>query len=69
MAPSGAARYPHDVQNFGVLDIPPFRVCSYSRRASSIFVPSIVVIGFGMNDSEVAGYRDKDIVAEPVVRR
>jgi hypothetical protein len=26
--------------------------------------PDIVVIGFGMNDSEVAGYRDKDIVSD-----
>src|SRR5207248_9234617 len=25
--------------------------------------PDIVAIGFGMNDSEVAGYRDKDMVS------
>jgi len=27
--------------------------------------PSIVAIGFAMNDSEVAGYRDKDVVVTP----
>ncbi len=32
------------------------------RRALDLH-PDLVVIGFGMNDSEVAGYRDKDIVA------
>jgi lysophospholipase L1-like esterase len=52
----------YDVQNFGVLGYSSFQGLQLLKTRILDFRPNIVVIGFGMNDSEVAGYRDKDIV-------
>jgi lysophospholipase L1-like esterase len=51
----------YDVQNFGVLGYSSFQGLRLMKTIFD-FQPDIVVIGFGMNDSEVAGYRDKDMV-------
>jgi lysophospholipase L1-like esterase len=52
----------YEVQNFGVLGYSSFQGLQLLKSRVLDFHPHIVVIGFGMNDSEVAGYRDKDIV-------
>jgi lysophospholipase L1-like esterase len=52
----------YDVQNFGVLGYSSFQGLRLLETRIFDFDPDIVVIGFGMNDSEVAGYRDKDMV-------
>ena len=52
----------YEVQNFGVLGYSSFQGLQLLKTRVLGFRPDIVVIGFGMNDSEVAGYRDKDIV-------
>jgi lysophospholipase L1-like esterase len=52
----------YEVQNFGVLGYSSFQGLKLLKSRVLDFRPNIVVIGFGMNDSEVAGYRDKDIV-------
>lgn len=59
-----ATRY--EVQNFGVLGYSSFQGLQLLKSRVLDFHPDIVVIGFGMNDSEVAGYRDKDIVGGAV---
>ena len=62
MASPGAARTRYEVQNFGVLGYSSFQGLQLLKTRVLAFHPNVVVIGFGMNDSEVAGYRDKDIV-------
>src|SRR5580765_4556800 len=52
----------YEVQNFGVLGYSSFQGLQLLKTRVLDFHPDIVVIGFGMNDSEVAGYRDKDVV-------
>jgi len=54
---------PVEVVNFGVLGYSSFqgRQLMQSPRVFD-FHPDVVAIGFGMNDSEVAGYRDRDVV-------
>jgi lysophospholipase L1-like esterase len=52
----------YEVQNFGVLGYSSFQGLQLLKSRVLDFHPNVVVIGFGMNDSEVAGYRDKDIV-------
>ena len=52
----------YEIQNFGVLGYSSFQGLQLLKSRVLAFHPDIVVIGFGMNDSEVAGYRDKDIV-------
>lgn len=52
----------YEVQNFGVLGYSSFQGLQLLKSRVLGFHPNIVVIGFGMNDSEVAGYRDRDIV-------
>ena len=37
------------------------------RRSAINLNPDVVVIGFGMNDSRVAGYRDKDLSRGPAL--
>jgi len=49
--------------NFGVLGYSSFQGLQLMKTRVLDLHPDIVVIGFGMNDSEVAGYRDKDMVA------
>jgi lysophospholipase L1-like esterase len=50
-----------DVMNFGVLGYSSFQGLELLKRRVLDLHPDIVLIGFGMNDSEVAGYRDKDV--------
>jgi lysophospholipase L1-like esterase len=56
-----ARRY--EVINFGVLGYTSFQGLQLLKSRVLDLQPDIVAIGFGMNDSEVAGYRDKDMVA------
>jgi lysophospholipase L1-like esterase len=54
----------YEVDNFGVLGYSSFQGLRLMKSQVLDRHPDIVVIGFGMNDSEVAGYRDKDIVSD-----
>jgi lysophospholipase L1-like esterase len=51
-----------EVMNFGVLGYSSFQGRALLEHRVLDLHPDIVAIGFGMNDSEVAGYRDKDMV-------
>jgi lysophospholipase L1-like esterase len=51
-----------DVVNFGVLGYSSFQGLQLMKSRVFDLHPDIVAIGFGMNDSEVAGYRDRDMV-------
>jgi lysophospholipase L1-like esterase len=51
-----------EVVNFGVLGYTSFQGRQLLESAVFDFQPDIVALGFGMNDSEVAGYRDRDMV-------
>ena len=51
-----------EVVNFGVLGYSSFQGLQLTRARVFDFHPDIIAIGFGMNDSEVAGYRDRDMV-------
>ena len=53
---------PIDLVNFGVLGYTSFQGRQLMESRVFDFHPDIVAIGFGMNDSEVAGYRDRDVV-------
>jgi lysophospholipase L1-like esterase len=53
-----------EVLNFGVLGYSSFQGLQLLERRVLSVDPDIVAIGFGMNDSEVAGYRDKDMVTD-----
>jgi hypothetical protein len=55
----------YEVLNFGVLGYSSFQGLQLLKARVLDLHPDIVVIGFGMNDSEVSGYRDKDIVGAP----
>src|SRR5262245_6213238 len=54
-----------DVENFGVLGYSSYQGLEVLKTRVLDLQPDIVVIGFGMNDSEVAGYRDKDMIVAP----
>ncbi len=51
-----------DVVNFGVLGYSSFQGLQLMKSRVFDLHPDIVAIGFGMNDSEVAGYRDRDMI-------
>ena len=51
-----------DVMNFGILGYSSFQGLQLLKARVLDLHPDIVAIGFGMNDSEVAGYRDRDMV-------
>jgi hypothetical protein len=53
----------YTVENFGVLGYTSFQGLQLLKTRVLALNPNIVVIGFGMNDSNVAGYRDKDMIA------
>jgi len=57
----GDARY--EVLNFGVLGYTSFQGLQLLKSRVLDWHPDVLAIGFGMNDSEVAGYRDKDMIA------
>jgi lysophospholipase L1-like esterase len=50
-----------DVMNFGVLGYSSFQGLELLKHKVLALHPDVLLIGFGMNDSEVAGYRDKDV--------
>jgi lysophospholipase L1-like esterase len=51
-----------EIVNFGVLGYSSFQGLQLLKSRVLDLHPDIVAIGFGMNDSEVAGYRDRDMV-------
>jgi len=53
-----------EVMNFGVLGYTSFQGLQLLKTRVLDLRPDVLVIGFGMNDSDVAGYRDKDVVTE-----
>jgi lysophospholipase L1-like esterase len=55
----------YEVLNFGVLGYTSFQGLRQLRNRVLELHPDILAIGFGMNDSEVAGYRDKDMTGAP----
>jgi lysophospholipase L1-like esterase len=60
-----------EIMNFGVLGYSSLQGLRLLKQRVLGFHPNIVVIGFAMNDSDVAGYRDKDNVTgsgKPLVR-
>jgi lysophospholipase L1-like esterase len=61
---------PAEVENFGVLGYSSFQGLELLKSRVLEQRPDVVAIGFGMNDSEVAGYRDRDMIstAQPAVR-
>jgi len=52
-----------EVENFGVLGYSSFQGLELLKSRVLQQRPDVVAIGFGMNDSEVAGYRDRDMIA------
>ena len=54
---------PYDVENLGVLGYSSFQGLQLMKTRVLDLDPDVVVIGFGMNDSNVAGYRDKDMIS------
>ena len=52
----------YEVENFGVLGYSSFQGRRLLETRVLGMKPDVVAIGFGMNDSEVAGYRDRDMV-------
>ena len=60
-----------DIRNFGVLGYSSFQGLQVFKSRVLALKPDVVAIGFGMNDSEVAGYRDKDMAggSEPTPLR
>jgi len=53
-----------EVLNFGVLGYSSFQGLQLLKARVLDLKPDILAIGFGMNDSEVAGYRDKDMISD-----
>jgi lysophospholipase L1-like esterase len=54
-----------EVLNFGVLGYTSYQGLQQLRNRVLDLHPDILAIGFGMNDSEIAGYRDKDMAGVP----
>jgi lysophospholipase L1-like esterase len=54
---------PVEVMNFGVLGYSSFQGLQLLKQRVLDMNPDAVLIGFGMNDSVVEGYRDRDMVA------
>ena len=51
-----------EVMNFGILGYTSFQGLQLLKTRVLDAHPDVLVIGFGMNDSDVAGYRDRDVV-------
>jgi lysophospholipase L1-like esterase len=51
-----------EVINFGILGYTSFQGLQLLKTRVLNLHPDVVVVGFGMNDSDVAGYRDQDVV-------
>jgi lysophospholipase L1-like esterase len=54
-----------EVLNLGVMGYTSYQGLVLLRREALALQPDVVVIAFGMNDSSVAGFRDKDVAAAP----
>ena len=54
----------YEVLNFGQLGYSSFQGLQLLKTRVLGLRPDVVAIGFGMNDSGVSGYRDKDMVAD-----
>ena len=54
----------YEVLNFGTLGYSSFQGLQLLKRRVLDLKPDVLVIGFGMNDSGVSGYRDKDMVSD-----
>jgi lysophospholipase L1-like esterase len=50
-----------EVMNFGVLGYSSFQGLQLLKRRVLAWEPDVVLVGFGMNDSSVPGYRDRDV--------
>ena len=57
-----------EVMNFGILGYTSFQGLQLLKTRVLDLHPDVLVIGFGMNDSDVAGYRDQDVVKPGEVR-
>jgi lysophospholipase L1-like esterase len=57
-----------EVMNFGVLGYSSFQGLELLKRRVLDLHPDVLIIGFGMNDSDVGGYRDKDVLQPGEVR-
>jgi lysophospholipase L1-like esterase len=57
-----------EVMNFGVLGYTSFQGLQLLKTRVLALHPDVVVVGFGMNDSDVAGYRDSDVLKPGPVR-
>jgi lysophospholipase L1-like esterase len=51
-----------EVVNYGVLGYTSFQGLQLAKTRVFDLHPDIVAVGFGMNDSDVGGYRDRDMV-------
>jgi hypothetical protein len=56
-----------EVMNFGILGYSSFQGLELLKRRVLDLQPDVLIIGFGMNDSDVGGYRDKDVVKPAAV--
>jgi lysophospholipase L1-like esterase len=52
-----------EIMNFGILGYTSFQGLQLLKSRVLDLEPDVLVIGFGMNDSDVAGYRDRDVVS------
>ncbi len=52
-----------DVMNFGILGYSSYQGLQLLKTRVLDLHPDVLVIGFAMNDSDVAGYRDRDVVS------
>jgi lysophospholipase L1-like esterase len=60
--------FPHgrfEVRNLGVMGYSSHQGLELLRRRALALQPDVVVLGFAMNDSKVAGYRDEEVTARP----
>jgi lysophospholipase L1-like esterase len=54
-----------EVMNLGVMGYTSHQGLTLLRREALALQPDVVIIGFAMNDSAVAGYRDRDVTGAP----
>ncbi len=62
------AEYPgrsFEVLNLGVLGYTSFQGLRLLEQVGRSLEPDLVLLGYGMNDGDVAGYRDKDMIGYP----
>src|ERR1041384_6578535 len=67
-AESSAEKKAAEVINFGILGFTSFQGLQLLKTRVLALHPDVLVVGFAMNDSDVAGYRDKDVLNPGPVR-